>query len=74
MNKNIIIVVVLGVLILISIVQAVQLTGLKSKLATGGTKVSTASQNTVATSAGNTGGQVSVPKSLQNLPNMVGGC
>ncbi len=75
MNKNTIIAIVLGVLVLVSIVQAFQLNGLKTKLSSGAVvskgSVSTSSQNTASASGAPTS---SVPKSLENLPQMVGGC
>jgi hypothetical protein len=67
MNKNLIIAIVLGILLLLSVVQAFQVNTIKEKLATGGVAVAAGG---AAPSAG--GG--SVPASLQNLPNMVGGC
>ena len=64
MNRNMIIVVVLVLLVGITILEAVQLNALKSKISEG--KISTASAP--STSSG------SVPSSVDNLPNMVGGC
>ncbi len=66
MNKNIIIAIVLGILLLLSVVQAFQVNTIKEKLSGGGIKVA-------ATGAPTAGG-ASVPASLQNLPTMVGGC
>ena len=83
MNKTWIIAAVLGLLVVISMVQIVQLNGLKGK-------ISGAATTTV--SAQNSGGETvdemnarmhpdqvqkssaSTPKSLENLPSMVGGC
>ena len=67
MNKNMIIVIVLAVLIVISAVQAVQLSGLKEKISSGEISGGSVSQR-VAT------GQGKNPASLENLPSMVGGC
>ena len=67
MNKNVVIAIVLGALVLIAGVQAFQLFSLKEKLASGQISTSTATQ-----SGG--GGNPQVPSNLQNLPNMVGGC
>ncbi len=64
MNRNMIIVVVLILLVGITILEFVQLTALKSKISEG--KITTAS------APGASGG--SVPASVDNLPNMVGGC
>ena len=70
-NKNIVIAVVLGVLVLIAAIQAVQLFGLKSRI---GSNAQTSTINTpVATGSGN-GGGAQLPSNLQNLPSMVGGC
>lgn len=62
MDKNLIIAVVLGVLLLVAAVQAVELFGLKNKIASGGM------------TATSTGGNAQLPGNLQNLPSMVGGC
>ncbi len=70
MNKNIIISVVLGVLILISVVQLVQLNSLKEK--SGTVSVPVASQS--SSSSSSSGGNKPVPGNLNNLPDMVGGC
>lgn len=67
MNKNVVIAIVLGALILIGGIQAFQLYSLKTKLASG--EIST----TTATQAG-AGGSPQLPSNLENLPNMVGGC
>jgi hypothetical protein len=69
MNKTTLLTLVLAVLVIVSAVQAVQLTTLKSKLADNDVKTTTSSP-TVKSS----GGEVSTPKSLDNLPQMVGGC
>lgn len=68
-NKNVIIAVVLGALVLIALFQAFQLVGLKDKL--GGTV--TAAANAPAPQASG-GSGASLPSNLQNLPSMVGGC
>ena len=71
MNKMTLMTIVLVTLVLVSGIQAVQLTGLKSKLVNN--ELSTKS---VSHSVGSSGGsgEVAVPDSLQNLPQMVGGC
>jgi len=68
MKQTAIIAIILGVLLLVSAVQAYQLTTLKSKVAEG--KLSVGSAPAGASSAGSG----AVPKSIQNLPSMVGGC
>ncbi len=71
MDSKTIVAIVLGILVLVSVVQAVQLYGLKEKVSTGTLKVSSSSSPTAA-SGGKTVG--SVPSSVKELPSMVGGC
>ena len=66
MNRNAIIVIVLVVLVLLTAVQAIQLSELKSSISTG--KVSVGSAPPQSSGSGST------PSSVQNLPQMVGGC
>ena len=66
MNKNIIIAVVLGILLLLSVVQAFQVNTIKDKLSSGGVKL--------ASGAAPAAGGTNLPSSLANLPTMVGGC
>ena len=66
MNKNVIFAIILAILILISAVQAVQLTTLKSKIDAGSVKIA----GTKTTVQSSTGGASSV----NDLPTMVGGC
>ncbi len=66
-NKNVIIAVVLGALVLIALFQAFQLFGLKDKLSSGTTTAAPAPQ-------AQGGASPSLPSNLQNLPSMVGGC
>jgi len=76
MKQTTLVAIILGVLVLISIVQAYQLTGLKTKLAGG--QVSVGSSNTKTTplaSSGDSGKQTaSLPSNVKELPGMVGGC
>ncbi|HLF55049.1 MAG TPA: hypothetical protein VI612_04990 [Candidatus Nanoarchaeia archaeon] len=67
MNKNVVIAIVLGALVLIAGIQAVQLFSLKGKIAGG-------QVGTTAVQAGGSGGSPQIPSNLQNLPQMVGGC
>lgn len=69
MDKNVVIAIVLGALVLIAGIQAFQLYSFKSKLADGGYQAGTATQ---ASGAG--GSNPQLPSNLQNLPTMVGGC
>ena len=67
MDKTLVIAAVLVVMVAVSAVQAVQLTELKSKLADD-----SVATNTVRVKQDT--GSVAVPQSLDNLPQMVGGC
>ena len=73
MEKLTIIVVVLAVLVLISIVQAVQLTGLKEKVSND-FEISKTSQTVTVTSGSASSGGGNTPTSLDDLDIMVGGC
>ena len=67
--------IVLVVLVLISLVQAFQLNGLKAKLDDAGLSLGKASSTVaVASNGGGSGGGISTPSSLDSLPQMVGGC
>ena len=68
MNKNIVIAIVLGALVLIAGVQAFQLFSLKEKLSSGQISTGTSTQ------ASSGGGSPQLPSNLQELPEMVGGC
>jgi len=73
MEQKTIIALILGVLVLVSVVQAVQLYSLKEKVSAGNFKVGSATGG-VSTAAGS-GKQVgAVPASVKELPSMVGGC
>jgi hypothetical protein len=73
MEQKTIIGLILGILVLVSLVQAFQLNGLKEKINSGTLKVSAASSaSPVTASSGKTVG--SVPASVKELPQMVGGC
>lgn len=67
MNKNVVIAIVLGALILIAGVQAFQLFTLNNKLSSGQLSTTTAPQS-------GAGGAPKLPANLENLPGMVGGC
>ncbi|MDO8660281.1 MAG: hypothetical protein Q7K43_00180 [Candidatus Woesearchaeota archaeon] len=69
MNKNAIIAIVLGVLVLIAAVQAWQLMDIKGKLSTGSASLTAPSAASPSVS-----GSPQLPSNLQNLPSMVGGC
>jgi len=75
MKNTTILAVVLGILILVSMVQAVQLNGLKDTISDGGKVMKSAASSASTTSADSTTKTTeTVPKSIQNLPQMVGGC
>lgn len=68
--KNLLLTVVLLVLVAVAVVQAVQLNSLKESIASGAVAKSTGSSS----SSVNTQSGSGTPKSLQDLPQMVGGC
>ena len=76
MKKTTVVAVILAVLVLISLVQAVQLGGLKTKLEGGNVKVSSsAGSSPVASgSSADSGRTAALPSSVSSLPQMVGGC
>lgn len=76
MERKVIISVVLGLLVVISAVQALQLTGLKAKVsdASFSTIKSSAQSVPVASSEGSPSGGNTVAADIANLPSMVGGC
>tara|TARA_Y100000310_G_scaffold340439_1_gene436245 strand:- start:11299 stop:11526 length:228 start_codon:yes stop_codon:yes gene_type:complete len=75
MNKQVIISIVLGVLILISVVQALQLNGIKGKISSGEFSTNSKSTSTPVASGGSSGGgSGAIPANINDLPQMVGGC
>ena len=73
MKTTTILAIVLGVLVLISIIQAFQLYSVKGALQ-GDVKVGSSSSR-VAVGAGGSGSSgEDIPSNIQNLPSMVGGC
>lgn len=75
MKTTTIVAVILGILVLISVVQAFQLNGLKAKVAEGQLSVgSSSSRTSVAAPSGDSSKKASLPASVKNLPQMVGGC
>ena len=76
MEKNTLVAMVLGVLVLIAAVSAFQLNGLRNTLSGGAivSTVNTASQPSPIPQSAPSGGNPQIPSSLQNLPDMVGGC
>lgn len=76
MKKTSIVTIILVVLVLISAVQAFQLSGLKTKIADGKMELKTTSVSkpVAASSDGGQKAAASLPSSVKNLPQMVGGC
>ncbi len=77
MKTTTVISIILGVLLLISVVQAFQLNGLKEKVAEGQLSVSSSSaanKTSSSSSSGDSRQTGELPKSIKNLPAMVGGC
>ena len=76
MKTTTIVAIILGVLVLISVVQAFQLNGLKEKIAGGQLSVSSSGNNagTSASSGSSSKKTAALPSSIKNLPQMVGGC
>ena len=71
MEKNNLMTIVLAVLVLVAAVQAYQLSGLGDKVDDG--SISSGSVTAKATTTSTRSNAV-LPSSLDNLPNMVGGC
>lgn len=71
MNKNVVIAIVLGVLVVIAGWQAYQLSGLKSRILANGPVSGAGVGSAPSTSSGSS---PQLPSNLQNLPSMVGGC
>lgn len=74
MNKNWIFAIVLGVLIIISVVQAVQLNSIKQSLSEGEITISGSASSTTSTASSSSSSSTSSSASLSELPSMVGGC
>lgn len=75
MNQKVIVAIILGVLVLLSVVQAFQLNGLKTTMAEGQLSVESSGGTTPVASSGDTGKRTtSLPSSIKDLPQMVGGC
>lgn len=75
MKQTAIVAIILGVLVLISLVQAFQLNELKKKVAEGQFNVKTASSKAPDLSSENTKkSTAALPSNVKNLPQMVGGC
>ena len=73
-KKSTIITLVLLVLVLVSVVQAFQLNGLKAKISEGKLSRGSSASSAPLSSPGGAGAAAPLPTSIQNLPTMVGGC
>lgn len=73
MNKNWLFAIVLGVLIIVSVVQAVQLGSIKESLSSGDFSSGKATSG-ISTGSSTSSGAASSSSSLSQLPSMVGGC
>ena len=79
MRKEILFTVLLAVLVTVSAVQAIQLADINSQIegisiTAAATSTKTTTSSSSSSSSTSTGSGTSLPSSLQNLPNMVGGC
>lgn len=77
MKQTTLVAIILGVLVLISVVQAFQLSGLKNNVIEGQLSISSSSTNTRVASSGSDDTSrraAALPSSVKNLPQMVGGC
>ena len=77
-ERDMLVAILLGIIVLIGALQAIQLTGLKNGVSEG-TGAASAPAAAAAASPGASSPSApaqpaAVPSSLQNLPNMVGGC
>lgn len=70
MSKNLLVIIILGVLVVLSAVQAIQLDDIKDQVTDG--KVSSVKIGSVKPTT--TTGQAVAPSSPAKLPSMVGGC
>ena len=75
MKQTTIVAIILGVLVLISVIQAFQLNSLKSDVEESQLSVSSSGVKTAVASSGDSGKPAaSLPSSVKDLPQMVGGC
>lgn len=75
MKQSVIVALILGVLVLISAIQAIELSSLKETISEGGLSVKSSSSSTPVASQGDSGKTTTaLPSSIKNLPKMVGGC
>ncbi len=73
MNQKMVVTIVLGVLLLFSVVQTVQLAGLRGKVASGDLSLET-TKTTSKNTGIKAGASAPAPADIASLPGMVGGC
>lgn len=66
--------IVLALLIILSLVQTLQLNSLKENIASGDLSIKSSGVAKPLSGSGDSGTPGSLPTSIQNLPQMVGGC
>ncbi|MBS3052091.1 MAG: hypothetical protein J4428_01825 [Candidatus Aenigmarchaeota archaeon] len=71
MNTNLLLTILIGAMVLVSVLQAIQLFSLQSTLVSG---VSVGGSKSVSSSPAGNSGSAQLPSNLENLPSMVGGC
>ena len=74
MKQTTIVMVVLSLLVVLSAVQAAQLTSLKSQLSEADFSLGKSQGSSRVKLTTGSGGSGSLPASIQDLPTMVGGC
>lgn len=74
MKQTTILTIILGVLVIVSIVQAVQLNSMKAKISDGQLSVGKSSAKAASQSGGSEKTTASLPSNIKDLPQMVGGC
>ncbi len=77
-DQRMVLLLILGVLVAGTAVQAFQLTSLKTKLAEGGVSLQSSSgSSSISTQSSSSSGEKTtsaLPSSIKDLPQMVGGC
>ena len=74
MKQITIVAIILGVIVLVSSVQAFQLNDLKTKITDNQVNLKLSSNNVVASSQSTVKKAAALPSNIANLPQMVGGC
>ena len=74
MEKNTVVTIVLTAVVVISLFQAFQISGMDKSTPSGAAVQTIAQQTPIAQQPASSGGSAPLPANLQNLPSMVGGC